>query len=223
MQRNDKESKSIMVDKASTYEQILFHSFAARYRAQKDSWTRESAQRNAARFLLESLPGDRPHHLLDIGTGRGVDLELFLKAGHHATGIDIMNIPDWDALRTTWGQQVTLVCTSFQAFQTNQRYTAALDAGCLHHQDPSEYPAYLQKLHDLLLPGARCVFSVFTPDDESSPGEVFVLDDQRVNRVLSIAEMREYIESAKLRWIEHRRWQREVISGCYLGILVERS
>lgn len=212
-----------MLDKPSTYEQILFGSFAARYRTQKDSWTAERAQRNAARWLLQCLPAARSHHVLDIGTGRGVDLKLFLRAGHRATGIDITDTPDWEELRAAWGEKVTLVRTSFQSFKTTQRYTAALDAGCLHHQEPSAYPEYLQRLHALLLPGARCVFSVFAPDDESLPGEVHVMEDQRINRVLTVGEMREYIETAKFRWIDCQHWRRDVVAGYYLGILVERD
>src|SRR5688572_29291316 len=98
------------------YAAMMRASFERRYQDQGDSWTRDDAAQEAGRDLLSRLPADVPCTVLDIGTGRGRDLELFLAAGHRATGIDIVAPDNWPALRETWGEAVELVETSLQTF-----------------------------------------------------------------------------------------------------------
>lgn len=209
---------------SSKYHSVLEASFASWYDRGRDAWSSEQAMRGAARYLLAQLAPGVPHHVLDIGTGRGRDVELFLEAGHRSTGVDVVELEDWAALRARWGDRVTLIKCAFQELQTDQRFTAALDVGCLHHQEPSDYPAYLVKLHTLLVPGAPCVFSVFTPNDtQAERGDVLTLPDRRINRELTEREMQTCLSAAGFTWREAHRWPRDKIEGCYLVILCERA
>ena len=179
--------------------------------------------RGAAQLLLEHLPAVDEHHILDIGTGRARDLEVFLEAGHRATGIDVVEVEEWARIRATWGDRVHLAKTPFQRFETTDRYTGALDAGCLHHQQVSEYHEYLSKLHELMVPGGRCVISAFTPPDDRPMGGAIVLADQRINRELSIYQLQQLLGNAGFRWLDAKRQPRDKLSSYYLLVLAERA
>ena len=151
------------------YERTLRGSFERRYREERDSWTADSAAIAAGRELLARLPEGRACSLLDIGAGRGRDLDLFLRAGHRATGIDIIAPDNWPAMREKWGDSLTLVHASLLELRghLSERFDAILDNGCFHHQPPEQIPAYLGLVRDLLAPSGIALFAARSP----LPGE----------------------------------------------------
>jgi len=206
---------------ANAYTRQLVDSFRERYQCGRDSWTEEPAMARVAEILLASLPPG-PHRVLDVGTGRGRDVELFLRAGHQATGLDIVSVPEWQALRERWGTAVTLVESPFTAFRCDLPFTAVLDNGCFHHQHPSEYATYLAHMRDLMDPGALALFSVFTPDEETEPGAMFLTSEGRINREFSALQLVTLAEQAGFEAVSSHRLRRGDTPLHYLATLFRR-
>jgi SAM-dependent methyltransferase len=171
-----------------------------RYDQKLDVWTDLPGDREPGRWFLERLPPG-PHHILDIGTGRGRDLELFLAKGHRATGLDLFEIDNWPDLRARWGDKLTLSATPFLSFQPGERFTAMLTVGGLGHQHPAEYDAFLAHARELLAPGGLFLLMVTHEKSERGPGELLFTDD-RFWRFFTTRELRDLLEGAGFRWVD---------------------
>ncbi|MCU0681199.1 MAG: class I SAM-dependent methyltransferase [Polyangiaceae bacterium] len=170
-----------------------------RYAAKLDLWTHMPGDRRPARWLAEHAPPG-PHHVLDIGTGRGLDLEPFLALGHRATGLDLLEIDNWPELRKRWGDQVALHATPFLSFKPSEPATLVTSVGSFHHQHPAEYDAFLAHVHEVLAPGGHFMLCVFHAKEEG-PG-ILLYSDDRFWRFFTTAELRTILEKAGFRWVE---------------------
>lgn len=128
------------------------------YSEVRDSWTDTDAQRYAAKLMLGTLePGSR---ILDIGTGRGRDVELLARAGHEAVGLDLTPLDDWVKIRDAHEKASFEVC-GFMEYEPGTAFDAVLDSGCFHHQHPDDVDAYLAKVGEVLAPGGDLWLNVF--------------------------------------------------------------
>jgi SAM-dependent methyltransferase len=172
-----------------------------RYDDSLDVWTDQPGDRMPARWFFDRLPPGE-HHLLDIGTGRGRDLEEFLqRGGHRATGLELFEIGNWPEMRARWGDRLNLVITPLLEFRPEKPYSAIFSLGAFGHQHPSEYAPFLSHVRDLLAPGGHFMLCVLHKKNERPPGDLVYADD-RFWRFFTTQEIRELLEGAGFRWVE---------------------
>lgn len=172
-----------------------------RYDDSLDVWTDQPGDRMPARWFFDRLPPGE-HHLLDIGTGRGRDLEEFLQRdGHRATGLELFEIDNWPELRARWGDRLNLVIMPFLEFRPEEPFSAIFSLGAFGHQHPSEYAPFLAHVRELLAPGGHFMLCVLHKKNERPPGDLVYADD-RFWRFFTTQEIRELLEAAGFRWLE---------------------
>jgi len=207
--RDVMELASRVEPEVDVYVTTMRASFARRYEEKRDSWTADDAAAEAGRELLSRLarwPGSSS--VLDIGTGRGRDLELFLEHGHRATGIDIVAPENWPTLRARWGARVSLHETSLQACGLSERFDAILDNGCFHHQHPDDLAGYVARVHSLLAPEGIALFAVYTPLGSEDDGALLLDRDGRIHRELTLFEMQDALSLGGLVVVDARHVRR---------------
>ena len=207
------------------YAAILETSFRARYENGQDIWTGEDVMSVAARLLLETLPAGGGARVLDIGAGAGRDAELFLAAGHEVVAVDLYAHPVWRGAAARWGGRLRFEQGHFLewAKDRGERFDAVLDAGCFHHQLPADYQRYLMAARALLLPGGRAAVCVFTPNDPEAPSFTKIIDEGRLGRYFSEADLQAELGLAGFRWERSRRLRREPCGLHYLAALIRRE
>ncbi|QNP68662.1 class I SAM-dependent methyltransferase [Streptomyces roseirectus] len=172
----------------SAYADLLRTDFQDHYAGGRDVWTAETAMREAPRLLLAALGtrADAPH-VLDIGTGRGLDAAILAEAGCRVTGIDLVESPEWAALTARTDGRARFDACSLADLAGTAVYDGVLDNGCLHHQHPDGYPRYLERVRELLRPGGLFTVSVFESAD--GPGKLYANDAQRLYREFTEEEL----------------------------------
>ncbi len=170
----------------TAYEAVLSGDFEEHYAKGRDVWTAEEAMRSTPRVLLEELGTVTDAHVLDLGTGHGLDARILLEAGHRVTGVDLVASDEWPAIEARWPDRARFEATPFTEF-TGEGFDAVLDNGCLHHQHPAGYQRYLAQIHRLLRPGGLFTVSVF--ESPSGPGRLFVNDGNRLYREFTEQEL----------------------------------
>ena len=160
---------SVLLPRAEDYMESMRADHVEHYANKADIWSDARGDRAAARWLSDRGLQDS-ERILDIGAGRGRDLELFLKDGHDCTGLDLVEIDTWVDMRKKWGDQVRLESTPFLSFKPEQKYSTIMSIGSLHHQHPNDYGPFLQRVKELLEPGGRFLISVFHIKSEKGPG-----------------------------------------------------
>ncbi|MEM7677056.1 MAG: class I SAM-dependent methyltransferase [Myxococcota bacterium] len=192
---------SALLPRRDDYMKAMQSEHVDHYANKSDIWTHSPGDRAAAKWLADrKLEG--PQTILDIGTGRGQDLELFLKAGHTCTGIDLVEIDTWSQMRSTWGEQVTLQNTPFLAFEPARKFTTIMSIGSLHHQHPADYGPFLNHVKKLLQPGGHFLVSVFHVKSESGPDIFLGGNEGRFWRFFTTQGLRHLLEEAGFRWID---------------------
>ncbi|GAB2786825.1 SAM-dependent methyltransferase [Streptomyces daliensis] len=172
------------------YAAVLRADFTDHYAHGRDIWTGEEAMRETPRILLAALADVRDAHILDIGTGHGRDAAILLAGGHRVTGIDLVASDEWAGLRARWPGRARFGAAELTEpgeLTGARQYDAVLDNGCLHHQHPDRYPAYLRRVHELLHPGGLLTVSVFHSAAER--GDLFVNGGRRLYREFTEAEL----------------------------------
>lgn len=175
------------------YQDVLGSSFKASYNTADDVWSDEPAMRKVLPLLLEHLRPDS--HVLDVGAGRGRDTLQMLQAGHRVDALDLATTPDWMALTARWSERLSFIEGELLTVQLERLYDAALDNGCLHHQHPESYEAYLRKLWQCTLRDAVLVVSFFTPSDAASAGTLWLQHDGRLTRDFTETEARTLLQT----------------------------
>jgi SAM-dependent methyltransferase len=168
------------------YEALRDASFRASYDDARDLWSEEPAMQPAVVGLLARLP--QAARTLDIGAGRGRDSVRLLAAGHHVDAVDLVRTGDWDTIGVAYPGRACFVEGDFMTAELSGGYDGVLDNGCLHHQHPNAYPAYLQRLHTLTRPGATLVVSFFTPADGRDRGGLWLQHDGRLTKEFTAGE-----------------------------------
>jgi SAM-dependent methyltransferase len=161
------------------YRGALAASFRRVYDAGHDWWSEEPARRRIAPILLDEIAGG-PADVLDAGTGRGKDASVILAAGHHVTGIDLVETTEWQALRERYPDTARFVAGDARELDRPAAYDAILDNGCLDHQQPHDYRRLLRAFHESLRPGGVLVESL--PLTTDPVGRLHRSDDGRHSR-----------------------------------------
>lgn len=181
----------------SAYRAVLHSDFEDHYADGRDVWTTERAMRETPLLLMRALGGTASGdardvlHVLDIGTGHGRDAGILLDHGHRVTGIDIVTSPEWPAVSEGRADRARFLTTSVTELKGEAEYDAVLDNGCLHHQHPHDFPAYLGRIRALLRPGGLYTVSVFQSAGER--GRLFVNEGSRLYQEFTTAELTDLV------------------------------
>lgn len=174
------------------YEQVMARRFAERYAEHRDPWTGEPAMSVITQMLCDTL-ADRQAHVLDVGTGRGRDAVALARAGHTVTGIDVATVPDWAVLAGQWAGRLRFEAVGLLDLPATAAYDAVLDNGCMHHQHPDSYGAYLRRLADVLRGDGLLMVSVFASGD--GRGSLYTSNDERLHRDFGEQELVDLVTS----------------------------
>lgn len=185
-----KNTTTIELD-AGNYAALLKESFAWRYENNQDLWSHENALRMSAEYISRFLPSDVHSKVLDIGIGVGDNIKPLLELGHHVTGLDIVIPHAWDELRRYWGNNIELIHTEFLNWDGPKNiFDMVTDLGCLHHQLPSQYGLYLEKIKYHLKPGAYLCLCVYEePDKYVETGRMDKTDHNRLAKNFTQKEL----------------------------------
>lgn len=180
---------------SAEYAGLLFNSFKSSYEIQDDIWSDEPAMRLVVPALLDHLHADS--HVLDVGAGRGRDSQTLLEAGHRVTAIDLVVTPEWQSIERDAKGRATFIEGDLSSAVLPGRYDAVLDNGCLHHQHPDAYAAYLRRLWDHAVERAWLAVSFFTPAPALGvlKGRLWVKHDGRLTRDFTTDEACALLES----------------------------
>jgi SAM-dependent methyltransferase len=203
------------------YDALRDASFRASYEGGRDLWSDETAMQPAVDGLLARLP--RAARVLDVGAGRGRDAVRLLDRGHHVDAVDLVRTGDWDTIGMAYPGRMHFVEGDFMAAALEGGYHGLLDNGCLHHQHPSAYPAYLQRLHTLARAGATLVVSFFTPADGRDSGGLWLQHDGRLTKEFTAAEACALLEATGWRPLVLDVVERTSQRHHYLVVIAERA
>jgi SAM-dependent methyltransferase len=176
------------------YGAVLGRAFSRRYEQGRDSWTEEPAMRRVVDVLLAELPSTASR-VLDVGAGRGRDTEALLLAGHQVTAVDLVAFAEWEELAVRHGARLRVLSGDVRDLELGRDFDAVLDNGCLHHQHPHDYAAYLRILRGALRPGGVLVVSLFLLPSDVAEGVLHVEDDGRLAREFTDREAVELLEA----------------------------
>jgi alkylated DNA repair dioxygenase AlkB/2-polyprenyl-3-methyl-5-hydroxy-6-metoxy-1,4-benzoquinol methylase len=140
--------------------------WAAAYEAGRDRWSHAEAARGTSTAVLGSVaPRSR---ILDVGTGRGVDVVRYAAAGHTVTGIDLVALPEWPAIESAWPNASFVRCALLDHV-VDVPYDVVVDAGCFHHQRPDVLGRYLSAIRALLRPAGTLWLATLQPRTLDNP------------------------------------------------------
>lgn len=197
----------------AAYETVLSGDFEKHYSTGHDLWTAEKAMRETPRALLRALGEGSDAHVLDIGTGRGLDARILLEAGQLVTGVDLVASEEWAQITARWPDRARFEATPFGEF-TGDGFDAVLDNGCLHHQHPDGYSRYLTQIHQTLRLGGLFTVSVF--ESPAGPGQLFVNDGNRLYREFTPQELTGLVTPIGFSVLDLSRVPRDVTGLHYL-------
>ncbi|MCF3100350.1 class I SAM-dependent methyltransferase [Streptomyces roseoverticillatus] len=203
------------------YREVLREAFVRRYEEGADSWSEEPAMRELVPLLCTELAAGSS--VIDIGAGRGRDAELLLAAGHRVTAVDLVRLPDWDAMARRYGAAVSFEVGNFADMAGDPVYDAAVDNGVLHHQDPADYARYLANVRRRLRPGGLLAVSLFTTAEGLAEGVLHRAEDGRLSRWFSEREAAELLAGAGFTVTAVRTVRRELPGLAYLLVLARRD
>ncbi|NPE52178.1 MFS transporter [Dickeya dadantii] len=168
------------------YQQTLYASFDQHYKEGRDGWSGAEASRKTTLKLLGLLK--RSSSVLDIGCGKGIESKVIAEQGHKVLGIDIIDSFEFPPDRTL---DLNFRVGNFLGDSlVFEKYDAVLDNGCFHHQHPSLYITYLQKVYDCLNDDGFFAISIFATEDErQDKGEIYVHKDGRLGKEFSASEI----------------------------------
>lgn len=208
---------------SDAYQETLLESFRWRYEQHRDVWSWEQALSEAADRIFHFVP-DRPSAILDIGTGTAERLLPLAASGHRIVGIDLMELPGWDRIRRTPSGSIELVRGSFLEWSVaDEHFDFVSDLGCLHHQHPSSYLAYLRKVRAILKPGGRFGLCTYLEKDPSlKVGSMETTNHGRLGKNFTEAELLQLLDQAGLTPVARDFIARPALDRTYLLAISER-
>lgn len=166
------------------------------YASGKDRWSRVDPGHRISTFIAGTLPPDR--RILDVGTGRGLDVACYAAPGHRVTGIDLVALPEWVGIAERWPgvrfEQAALVDHA-----PHLPYDVVVDAGCFHHQRPADLDAYLAAIGELVQPAGTFWLATLRPRGADNPhapavatrqsdgSYTLAFDDDAITALLAVA------------------------------------
>ncbi|MEU1673876.1 class I SAM-dependent methyltransferase [Streptomyces roseifaciens] len=203
------------------YRELLREAFVRRYEDGADSWSEEPAMRELVPLLgTELAPGSS---VIDIGAGRGRDMELLLAQGHRVTAVDLVRLPDWEDIARRYGAAAAFEVGNFADLAVDRVFDAAVDNGVLHHQAPEDYAPYLANVRQRLRPGGLLAVSLFTTAEELAEGVLNRAEDGRLSRWFNEREATELLAGAGFTVTAVRTVRRELPGLAYLLVLARRD
>lgn len=126
----------------------------------ENAWAADNA-------FYQSLVGEEPQQILDLGCGTGSNALAFAARGHHVTAVDpapeMLRIARHKAQQTR-GEAVDWLQSSAQDFESSQRFDLIVLTGhTLQIFTPEELPLVLKVIQRQLAPQGRAVFETRSP------------------------------------------------------------
>jgi cyclopropane fatty-acyl-phospholipid synthase-like methyltransferase len=205
------------------YQQKMTDSFRWRYESHQDSWSGDPGLIASAVKLNQYLSGENAQ-VLDIGIGTGKPAIEMLKQNHQVTGIDLFTNDDWPKLKQQWDSQIALEQTDFNQWDHRaDHFDAVLDNGCMHHQHPTLYSAYLNKIHKLMKFDSYLALNVYAEMDQSkAQGQIKYTDNERICKYFTRSEISVLLRTKGFRILETELIYRHNVDEYYLLIIAQK-
>lgn len=177
------------------YLSVLLQSFQWRYANKYDSWSPgRSGDRglDAAYAMMLSSAGEGGRsRVLDIGTGTGERLARYLPDQCIAIGLDLIGQPMWPALADGYDGTLTFEEANFFTWTPPaMKFDVVIDSGIMHHQHPSTYRIYLEKIREILAPEGVFGVLVYKEQEQRSKGSMQKTDHGRLCKNFTEPELR---------------------------------
>ncbi|MDC0253579.1 class I SAM-dependent methyltransferase [Bacteriovoracales bacterium] len=188
----------------SKYQNVLLKAFTKQYLERSDEWTHESEMRIVPYLIQKELKVKSDIQVLDIGCGAGHDMEYLARFYKLVVGVDLFSHPRcFQVLKKN--KNVIFFKDNFMDLKISQKFGLILDNGCFHHQHPSEYKKYLEKINSLMLKESVLVLSTFNEEDNpiSKSNDKFIDDNGRIHRYFNDQELKALLEGQGLKVIKH--------------------
>ena len=201
------------------YQKDMHQSFRWRYDNDQDAWSADPGLLASAQKVNE-LAQAKNWHVLDIGIGAGNPAVALLQAGHGVVGVDLFSHKRWPLLLDHWQDKLTLTEQDFNDWQyVGEKFDAALDNGCMHHQHPDLYPHYLQKVNGLLKPDGYFVLNTYLElNDELEQGHIEYTDNNRICKYFTVPEITQLFADHGFQVLEYEKIFRPNMDEYYLLI-----
>jgi cyclopropane fatty-acyl-phospholipid synthase-like methyltransferase len=209
--------------KEQDYLTVLKNSFYESYETGLDLWSKDEGLTEIASLLIEYLPSNQSHKVLDIGAGNGRHSELFVNKGIDYTGIDLYKNENWLNITEKFGDRVEFYHNSFLSWNTDKKFTAVLDNGCFHHQDPKEYVLYLNKIYQLLASNGHIMLGLYTVNDEKEKSSFSQMPSGKYKKVFTISEITSLFKQVGFHFIESKRILVEKRNRFYLAAIATKK
>lgn len=192
---------SIELPEPDKYRSTLLESFQWRYSNKRDSWSPgKSGDRGldgGYSMMLKSAPAHSGFRILDIGAGTGERLAQYAPAGCVVVGLDLISQPLWPALSKAYEGTLTFEEGDFFTWTPPDfEFDVIIDSGILHHQHPSTYERYLEKVRAILAPRGTFGILVYKEQSEQPEGSMQTTDHGRLCRNFTEDELSHLLSSS---------------------------
>lgn len=208
---------------SKNYSQQLKDSFYESYVNGLDLWSLDNGLTDVAFMLAKHLNDSSSHSILDIGTGTGRHCEIFASKGMNFTGIDLYSSENWVDFKVKYEELVRFEHSSFQDWEIDDKYTAVLDNGCFHHQEPDEYLLYLKKIYQMLQPSGVLMLGLYTPNDENEESRLNRMKSGKLRQFFNVNHISQLLVEAKFSVTLTKKIRVEDRDRYYLAVLATRN